>query len=60
MCMAATAMLRLMRHVEEVTELIGCDADEIFVTSGGTEANNFAIRGIAARIWRRQIVPSRQ
>ena len=31
----------------QVSQLLGCDADEIIFTSGGTEANNLAIRGIA-------------
>ncbi|HSI04339.1 MAG TPA: aminotransferase class V-fold PLP-dependent enzyme, partial [Myxococcota bacterium] len=32
---------------EQVAVLLGCDADEIIFTSGGTEANNLAIRGVA-------------
>ena len=42
---------------EQVAAILGCDADEIVFTSGGTEANNLAIRGIAeARPERRHIV----
>ena len=40
---------------EQVAELLGCKADEIFFTSGGTEANNLAILGSAeARADRRK------
>ncbi|MBN2236468.1 MAG: selenide, water dikinase SelD [Bacteroidales bacterium] len=31
----------------QVAELLGCDASEIVFTSGGTESNNYAIKGIA-------------
>jgi cysteine desulfurase len=40
-----------------VAGLIGCDASEIIFTSGGTEANNLAIRGVTeAREDRRVVV----
>jgi cysteine desulfurase len=32
---------------EQVAAFLGCDVDEVVFTSGGTEANNLAIRGIA-------------
>lgn len=31
----------------QVAALLGCDSDEIIFTSGGTESNNYAIRGVA-------------
>ena len=43
----------------QVAAVIGAEADEIVFTSGGTEANNLAIRGVAeARPERRHIVTS--
>jgi cysteine desulfurase len=43
----------------DVAALLGCDAGEIVFTSGGTEANNLAIRGAAeARPERRHVVTS--
>ncbi|MBI4953432.1 MAG: cysteine desulfurase [Myxococcales bacterium] len=32
---------------DQVAALLGCEADEVIFTSGGTEANNLAIRGSA-------------
>src|SRR5882762_5428914 len=42
----------------DVAALINSHADEIIFTSGGTEANNLAIRGTAARSSRRRVVTS--
>ena len=47
------------RAREQVATLIDCTPGEVFFTSGGTEANNLAIRGVAsANPDRRQIVTS--
>lgn len=47
------------RAREQVAALIGSDPDEIFFTSGGTESNNLAVRGVAeARSDRRHLVTS--
>ena len=45
---------------ESVARLIGATADEVIFTSGGTESNNLAIRGVAATAprARRRIVTS--
>ncbi|CAG0981987.1 cysteine desulfurase [Myxococcaceae bacterium] len=41
---------------EQVAALLGCDADEIVFTSGGTEANNLAIRGATEALERKSHV----
>src|SRR5689334_18283369 len=43
---------------EKVAALIGASADEIVFTSGGTEANNLAIRGLGLVGGRNRIVTS--
>jgi len=44
---------------EQLAGLIACRPDEVYFTSGGTEANNLAIRGVAAAVpERRRIVTS--
>jgi len=48
------------RARQQVAALLGCQADEVFFTSGGTEANNLAILGSAeaAADRRRHVVTS--
>lgn len=44
---------------EQVAALLGCDADELVFTSGGTEANNLALRGVIEALGpKRHIVTS--
>jgi cysteine desulfurase len=46
------------RARRDAAALINSHADEIIFTSGGTEANNLAIRGTTARTTRRRVVTS--
>jgi cysteine desulfurase len=41
---------------EQVAALLGCDPDEIVFTSGGTESNNLAIRGVTENAGARRAV----
>jgi cysteine desulfurase len=42
----ARARVAVARAREQVAALLGCEPDEVVLTSGGTEANNLAIRGL--------------
>jgi cysteine desulfurase len=42
----------------QVASLIGCEAEEIVFTSGGTEANNLAIVGTTQQAARRRLITS--
>jgi cysteine desulfurase len=42
-----TARAAVVQAREQVAALLGCHPDEVVFTSGGTESNNYAIRGIA-------------
>lgn len=44
---------------EQVAALLGCSDEEIVFTSGGTEANNLAIRGAANAYARRHVVTTK-
>jgi cysteine desulfurase len=44
------ARAAVSRAREQVAALLGCEVDEIVFTSGGTEANNLAIRGVTAAL----------
>ena len=43
----ADAKLGVERARREIAEMLGCKSEEIVFTSGGSEANNLAIKGIA-------------
>jgi cysteine desulfurase len=52
------AQQAVARARAQVAALIGCDDDEVIFTSGGTEANNLAIRGVTEPRQRRHVVTS--
>ena len=52
----ARARVAVSHARAQVAALLGCDADEIVFTSGGTEANNLAIRGVAEALQRKSHV----
>jgi len=56
---ARTAKKAVDRAREQVAALLGCSAEEIFFTSGGTEADNWAIKGCAAKSKGRHIITSK-
>jgi cysteine desulfurase len=43
----STTKMAIEKARKQVAELIGCEASEIIFTSGGTESNNYAIKGAA-------------
>ena len=47
------------RAREQVASALGCDAEEIIFTSGGTEASNLAIRGLLESVERKRVVTTR-
>lgn len=49
---------RLLAARDEIASLIGADSEEICFTSGGTEADNFALKGAAAASGKRHVVIS--
>lgn len=53
---AARAAIDIAR--QQVAGLVGAQANEVVFTSGGTEANNFAIKGVAAANPGKQVVYS--
>jgi cysteine desulfurase NifS/selenium donor protein len=42
-----TAKKAVEKARKQVAEMLGCDVDEVVFTSGGSESNNYAIKGVA-------------
>ena len=51
--MGAQAEYKMSEARDSVAAALSCRSDEVFFTSGGTEANNLAIRGTANALKRR-------
>ncbi len=49
-CFGRDAAEGIARAREEVAQFIGARPEEIFFTSGGTEANNWAVKGVAVAL----------
>lgn len=56
---ARTAKRDIEKAREQVASLLDCSPEEIFFTSGGTEADNWAIRGCAIKNKGRHIITSK-
>jgi|Deesub1362A_J573_1020465.scaffolds.fasta_scaffold00275_3 cysteine desulfurase len=54
-----SAKARIEKARASIAELIGCNPEEIYFTSGGTESNNLAILGTAYRYRKGHIITSK-
>lgn len=55
---ARKAKAAVTRAREQIAAAIGCEADEIFFTSGGSESDNWALRGIMEKSAKKHAVVS--
>lgn len=53
-----TTRRAVARAREQVAALLGCQPSEIIFTSGGTESNNYAIKGVVLAGQRRRVITS--